>query len=100
MDLFIISLISIVICIYIMTPIFNARELFTNSGKIDDFYDGRKKIMVLEAEKENIYSELRDIEFDYKLGKITQDDYQQLTDKYKIKAAEKIKAIEIIKKNK
>jgi len=99
MDLYVITIISIVICIYIMTPLFNDHNLFTKSGENDNKYKNMKRIMVLNSEKENIYSELRDIEFDYKLGKITRDDYEQLTDKYKLKAAEKIQEIEKLKNN-
>jgi len=82
-----------------MTPLFNDHNLFTKSGENDNKYKNMKRIMVLNSEKENIYSELRDIEFDYKLGKITRDDYEQLTDKYKLKAAEKIQEIEKLKNN-
>jgi rubrerythrin len=48
----------------------------------------------LEAEKEEIYRAIKDMEFDYKMGKLSGDDYRNLSERYRAKAVESLKRIE------
>lgn len=99
METIIISLISILVTIYVTFPLFVEYQSDRSGikGLITD--NVNRKIMNLDSEKENIYSELRDIEFDYKLGKITDEDYRYLNKKYKLRAAGIIEEIEKLKRN-
>ncbi len=99
MEITIISLISILVTIYVTFPLF-VEYGSGESGKehlTDDSLN--RRILNLNSEKERIYSELRDIEFDYKLGKITDDDYRHLNNKYKMRAADIIKEIDKLKRH-
>ena len=55
--------------------------------------DLNKEIISLEGEKNKLYSDLKDIEFDYNLGKITENDYKELRSKYMDRTAELLRKI-------
>jgi len=46
-----------------------------------------EKLKSLDNQKEALYSAIRDIDFDYSLGKLSKDDYEELKSKYKLEAA-------------
>lgn len=58
--------------------------------------DLNKEIISLEGEKNKLYSDLKDIEFDYNLGKITENDYKELRSKYMDRTAELLRKIDEI----
>lgn len=97
METTIISIFSAVVAVYVLYPIFavsygNQSRPANRSG-----LTSRTEIRNLIDEKERIYSELRDIEFDYRLGKITDEDYRELNRRYKLKAARVIEKLENLK---
>lgn len=99
MEIIAITAISLIFTVYVLYPIFlDYDSSDTDRGTYSSSAYNRR-ILDLESQKESIYTELRDIEFDYNLGKITKDDYNQLTDKYKNSAARVIQEIERLKKN-
>ena len=59
------------------------RMVFTSNGQKD-----------LEYEKEMLVSQIKDIEFDYHTGKLSDEDYTALTREYKLKAASVLKQID------
>jgi hypothetical protein len=48
----------------------------------------------LEARKAEIYAAIRDIDFDYKMGKLSQEDYEALRNQYKTEAIGMMKQID------
>jgi hypothetical protein len=52
----------------------------------------------LNSEKELLYTALNDIEFDYGLGKLSREDYDELKEDYKAKAVSVLKQIDEISK--
>jgi hypothetical protein len=56
------------------------------------------KLKRLNSERESLYTALNDIEFDYGLGKLSRDDYDELKRDYKAKAASVLKQIDEIDK--
>ncbi|MBI4228208.1 MAG: hypothetical protein HY693_00655, partial [Deltaproteobacteria bacterium] len=50
----------------------------------------------LNSEKESLYTALNDIEFDYGLGKLSREDYEDIKREYKMKAASILKEIDEI----
>jgi membrane protease subunit (stomatin/prohibitin family) len=48
----------------------------------------------LEARKAEIYAAIRDIDFDYRMGKLSQEDYEALRDQYKAEAIGMMKQID------
>jgi hypothetical protein len=48
----------------------------------------------LEARKAEIYAAIRDIDFDYRMGKLSQEDYETLREQYKAEAIGMMKQID------
>jgi hypothetical protein len=48
----------------------------------------------LKAEKEALYGDLKDLEFDFRMGKLSKDDYAKLKDELEEKAIPILKQIE------
>ncbi|MGH7452435.1 MAG: zinc ribbon domain-containing protein [bacterium] len=48
----------------------------------------------LEARKAEIYAAIRDIDFDYRMGKLSQEDYETLREQYKTEAIGMMKQID------
>lgn len=46
-------------------------------------------------QKEQLLKEIKDIEFDYRLGKLSEEDYRDLSAKFKLKAVDIMKRIDI-----
>ena len=46
-----------------------------------------ERINALQNQKESLYSAIRDIDFDYGLGKLSKEDYEELRLKYRVEAA-------------
>lgn len=51
---------------------------------------------MLEVQKDSLYSAIRDIDLDHGLGKLTQEDYDDLRRKYRLEAASVLKEIDSI----
>lgn len=51
----------------------------------------------LEARKAEIYTAIRDIDFDYRMGKLSQEDYETLREQYKTEAIGMMKQIDEMK---
>ncbi|MEE9214470.1 MAG: hypothetical protein V3U54_06695 [Thermodesulfobacteriota bacterium] len=68
----------------------------TNDQEPKSAIDLNKEIISLEGEKNKLYSDLKDIEFDYNLGKITENDYKELRSKYMDRTAELLRKIDEI----
>lgn len=54
----------------------------------------------LELQKESYYSAIRELEFDYKAKKLSQEDYEGLRDEYKALAIEALSQIDAIESGK
>ncbi|MCH7818459.1 MAG: hypothetical protein IIB40_02765 [Candidatus Marinimicrobia bacterium] len=73
----------------LLQPILNKKQLF-NIGRDD------KEIAVseLQREKRALFREIKDIELDFHMGKISESDFDELTTSYREKAMEKMKHLE------
>jgi rRNA maturation endonuclease Nob1 len=65
-----------------------------------DFGDDGRLMEQLEYDKENIYQQIKELEFDLELGNITQDDFQELSTDLKAQAAEVLMRIDATTKKK
>ncbi|NIP29948.1 MAG: hypothetical protein GTO02_06830 [Candidatus Dadabacteria bacterium] len=81
----------IVVSGYIAYPYFFERFINNKEEVLESEYS---KLLRLENLKKTYMDEIRDIEFDYGLGKLSKSDYDELLSKYKIKAANVLKAID------
>ena len=53
-----------------------------------------EQLKELDARKESLLSAIKDIEFDYGLGKLSKDDYEDLNTRYKVEAAEVLRRMD------
>ncbi len=56
--------------------------------------NGNARLQELMTMRDNILAALKDLEFDFQMGKISQEDYQELTDQYRREAIAVLKRIE------
>lgn len=79
MEIVLVALLVIGIIAFIAYPLFNSpRGKFTESENEWD---------ALMAQRDATYDALRDLDFDFQLGKLSKVDYDALRDKYKARAA-------------
>lgn len=96
----VILIISLVISLFVIIPL--VRGLITEDKTGCEkgvSSDGafKRNLYDLERKKDLIISEILDIDFDYGLGKLNRQDYNEIKYKYKLKAAEILKQIDKIK---
>ncbi len=89
--MFTVLLLGIVLAsIYVLlTPFLNASDV--GSLKMLFASNGHQE---LEYQKDMLVNQIKDIEFDYRLGKLNEDDYSMLTREYKFKAASILKQMD------
>ena len=94
--LFIIILISVAISLYVVIPLIRPFFAPYGSESISGYGVSKapSKYENLLKQRELLFSEIRDIDFDYGLGKLNSSDYNELKNRYRYKAAEVIKEIE------
>lgn len=102
MDIIIILIITAAAAIYIALPFFIqkkdlAKEALVNSYTKEE-YPITAKLKILDNKKETLVSAIRDIEFDYGLGKLSKEDFEELNNKYKLEAASVLKEMDEIQK--
>ena len=94
----VILIISFVISLYVIIPLVRGRFTKGSQGdelslldelNHDEYYDLIKK-------RDLLINEIRDIDFDFGLGKLNSRDYNEIKDKYRYKAASILKEIDEI----
>ncbi|MEM7008367.1 MAG: zinc ribbon domain-containing protein [Thermodesulfobacteriota bacterium] len=93
----IIGIITLLAALYIVLPFFLKKKEDGNINSIQEPLDSiSEKLIALHNKKETLYSAIRDIDFDYGLGKLSKDDYEELNNKYQTQAASVLKEIDEI----
>ncbi len=54
----------------------------------------------LQQSKENVYAAIKEMDFDYQMGKLSEDDYQHLKSQYKNKAVEILQSLDNVNQEK
>ena len=83
---------AVLAAIFIGYPFYQARTrqiAFDSNSKLEDF----------EARKNELYTAIKDIDFDYQMGKLSEEDYQELRQKYKAEAVELLKRIDAMRQS-
>ena len=96
MEYFFIIPLIIIVCIFVCYPFFTRNKDTSLYIEEEDLYTGDKDppIRYLEYEKDHIYRAIKEIDFDYGLGKLSEDDYSDLRKQYIYQAAEIVNKIE------
>jgi hypothetical protein len=100
LETLIILIISAALAIYIALPFFLKRGSQGNDAPVIFEVESREheieKLKSLDNQKETLYSAIIDIDFDYDLGKLSKEDFNELKNKYKLEAAGVLKEIDQI----
>ncbi|MDQ7054709.1 MAG: zinc ribbon domain-containing protein [candidate division KSB1 bacterium] len=81
---------AILTAIYIGYPFYKSRQTSMN-------FNVNHSIEDLEAQKIEIYKAIKDIEFDYEMGKLSREDFEQLRSQYKAEAVNILKQLDQIR---
>ena len=60
-------------------------------------FDVNHRIEDLEAKKIEVYKAIKDIEFDYEMGKLSREDYEELRSQYKAEAVNILKQMDQVR---
>lgn len=85
---------AIALSFFVIYPIFQTKTKKYFWSK-DDF---NHRAMDLEERKEAIYATIKEIEFDYQMGKLSEEDFKELRQKYKEEAIGLLKKIDQIQR--
>lgn len=91
----IIIIMALAVSLFVVFPFFRGRryiapEFRENSSSVTSFDELKK----LNALKETVYTVLTDIDFDFKMGKLSKADYDELSDKHKKEAVKILQLID------
>jgi len=78
------------ICLAVLTGLFIAYPLLQKNRQAVSFASNHRA-EELEARKAEIYAAIKDIDFDFQMGKLSQEDYDQLRNQYKAEAVALLK---------
>ena len=102
MDTIVILIITALVALYIALPFFLRKKYYVNdtlaSSQSVNQSSVADRLISLNNQKETLYSAIRDIDFDYGLGKLSKDDYEELNNKYRDEAASVLKQIDDLEK--
>jgi hypothetical protein len=93
-----ISLVIVCALLTAATLLFIFRPLLIGSGSpsLVDLQGSPSSLKRLLRKKETIYENIKDLDFEYKMGKLSNDDYQRLRDDYTREAYAVVREIEKI----
>ena len=88
-------IIAIGAAIFIALPFFKKRfeEVYKETDTSNPL---EEKLRRLNFEKESLYSALKELDFDYSMGKLSKEDYNELEGKYKAQAVSVLREIDNI----
>ena len=86
-----ITLIVLLVSVYVTYPFFIKSK---DNGIINIDSSDNLEFSLLQNQKDIYLEEIKDIEFDYGLGKLSEEDYKELISRYKIKAASILESID------
>ena len=89
MTLAVALILAILVAIYIALPFFQNRIRHLS-------FEVNHRAEDLETRKKEIYAAIRDIDFDLKMGKLSEEDHQELKEQYKQDAIHLLKEIDQI----
>ncbi len=74
--------------------LFVFRPLFTDHEAIEAASNRESRRRQLLEDRENIYEAIRELDFDYRMGKVEEDDYKTTRARYQSRAVQLMKAID------
>lgn len=88
MELTIAVVLAVAAAIFIGYPFYQSRKQKFS-------FESNHRAEELENRKAEIYAAIKDIEFDYQMGKLSEEDYLELREQYKSQAVDLLKKIDV-----
>lgn len=57
----------------------------------------KERLSELESRREALYAAIKELEFDYRMGKLSETDYKELDERYKLEALSLLKEIDAVR---
>lgn len=96
MEYFVIALLGVGALVLIASPLFTSKRYLLYMEDMFDFGDERQ-MNYLNSRKQSVYENIRELDFEYEMGKLAEEDYSRVRQGYLMEAQETLKAIERIK---
>ncbi|RMD94293.1 MAG: zinc-ribbon domain-containing protein [Calditrichaeota bacterium] len=90
MEIFVFTFLTLLILAYVSYPLVEAHSKKGIWKKVSSNHRAKE----LEERKQAIYSAIKDIEFDYQMGKLSEEDFIELRNQYKEEAINLLKQID------
>ncbi len=87
------AILSIVLLIYVAAPLLGVREQWQEVFD-EDFSLTPKELKMVKEEKQAYLRAIKDVDYEYALGKLSKEDYEELRNYYMKRAALIISALE------
>jgi hypothetical protein len=81
-------LISVGVLLFVFTPLFVKHDTMTQTTQ----RESRRRQM--REESERVFEAIRELDFDHRMGKIEDDDYKDMRDRYQAQAVELMKSLD------
>lgn len=91
MDLLLTPLVLVALVVYVAWPLLKEKA---EDYEVDD---PTERDLAFE-EKENAIASLKDIEMDFRMGKLSEEDYQTLKSEWEVRAVDALKKLESLEK--
>ena len=83
-------LIAAGVLLFVFTPLFDPRD--TNTITQISRREARRRDLI--EQRDMVYEAIRELDFDYRMGKVEEDDYRQTRARYTAQAIELIKSLD------
>lgn len=83
-------LIAAGVLLFVFTPLFDTRY----AGTLDQTSRKETRRRALIEQRDMVYEAIRELDFDYRMGKVEADDYRQTRARYTARAVELMKALD------
>ena len=83
-------LIATGVLLFVFTPLFDPRH----AGTLDQTSRNETRRRALIEQRDMVYEAIRELDFDYRMGKVEADDYRQTRARYTARAVEFMKALD------
>ena len=81
-------LIAVAVLIYIFKPLFAKQDSMTRATRRES-----RRQQLLE-DRESVYEAIRELDFDHRMGKVEDDDYQETRGRFQARAVDVLKALD------
>lgn len=90
MEIVLFAVLSVLGAAFILHPLFvRGRSAVPRAPRVE----GDEARVLLLAEKDTVYDDLKDIEFEFETGKLSEDDYAELRQAYRVRALDVLERI-------